>query len=516
MKICASIMMVVMAMSSTIAFAAPQMGQHTDTDNVYIEGNLTGTTFAGVNSVTIKLYDKSNSELKYFTEAAVDSDRSYKAKFKLNEDASSLGIDVRYNGENLNDTLEVAQVSGKGEMVEAKIVLLNERNSALSLDNYESEGMPTHDYGNYKDSNGNVKTHSYRSSESLTNAAEAKAMIYINNKYADNATYLGLIAFYDNNAKLINVTYMDERTVEFDTYSKEPFISENISIPEGALNVKGFVWENLYSMIPLSNTKTDKLDVVSLYVIGDSTYGCVLDDYSGNSFPRAGVGAYLPDYFNTDYVNVINRSVSGMTTSSFLAENAQGNSNWLTVKNGMKKGDYLLITLGINDYPNKDIYKNNLDEMIKCAQEMGVNVIIGTAVGIWSTGGDKISESGVSAWEKPIFEELKKKYPFVDILDISGAMAAKAVLDTDIIADGTLTQGEVQTRICRKYHLDSNYFTEDWGLTAEEIIANSGYNKETGKVQDSLHLNAYGANQYAKLIAELLADTSIELKHYLR
>jgi lysophospholipase L1-like esterase len=99
-----------------------------------------------------------------------------------------------------------------------------------------------------------------------------------------------------------------------------------------------------------ANEKVEKADPVTvvastngtkLYVVGDSTLSAFNDPYF---YPRYGYGTKLQDYLDPAKIEVINLAMSGRSSLSFLAE-----TNYQTLKNNIKEGDYLLIGFGHND-----------------------------------------------------------------------------------------------------------------------------------------------------------------------
>jgi lysophospholipase L1-like esterase len=99
-----------------------------------------------------------------------------------------------------------------------------------------------------------------------------------------------------------------------------------------------------------ANEKVEKVDAVTtvastkgtkLYVVGDSTLSSFNDPYF---YPRYGYGTKLQDYLDPSKIEVINLAMSGRSSLSFLSE-----ANYQTLKNSIKKGDYLLIGFGHND-----------------------------------------------------------------------------------------------------------------------------------------------------------------------
>lgn len=121
----------------------------------------------------------------------------------------------------------------------------------------------------------------------------------------------------------------------------------------------------------------------TIYVIGDSTASVYGDD----RYPRKGWAQMLEQYF--DGVEVVDLALSGRSSMSFKQE-----ANYTTLKNSLKKGDYLIIQFGHNDdkadaYTDPDFnlsrfdegsYQASMLEYVELAWEKGAHPIIATSI----------------------------------------------------------------------------------------------------------------------------------------
>ncbi len=491
------------------AMASAGVSQHTN-GNVYIEGNVTGYNKGVVDSVTLKLSDNKTNKIVYFDELEVEKDKSYRTKFKLNGDASDLAVSIMYNGASLNDSLEVAKVDGISGMVSARAVLVNQSGRVLELSDTDK---PVHEYGtySYKGDSGTVKIPcSYTSAIPYEDNTAAGVKVYINNKYGDDVDYTVMLAYYDENGKMISVNEMDNSKADFSAYNDEAVITKMTDIPQNAASVKAYVWYNGYSMIPFNNTANDKLESKTLYLVGDSTFA----KWQNNSYPMAGVGMFIPDYFNTKYLTVDNRSVSGWTAKSFFTS-----GSWNKIMAALKPGDYVFITVGINDFGSysKEDYQGYLETMILDAESKGATVLLGTAVGMMATqvnGYGVPLETGTAIVERPIFENLKKLHPQIEIIDLAAEAVNRAAKNTEIVGDGTLTDQQVMQNVLKMYHLSSQYMGE-WGLNEQALASHNNSYLKNG-TYDDCHLNLRGADTYASIFADLINASDLDLKDYLR
>ena len=94
--------------------------------------------------------------------------------------------------------------------------------------------------------------------------------------------------------------------------------------------------ENVAAITEIENPKGKKI-----FVVGDSTLSSFSDAYY---MPRYGYGTRLQDYLDSKKVEVINLAMSGRSSKSFTTE-----ANYQTLKNNIKKGDFLIIGFGHND-----------------------------------------------------------------------------------------------------------------------------------------------------------------------
>jgi len=86
----------------------------------------------------------------------------------------------------------------------------------------------------------------------------------------------------------------------------------------------------------LSNSGT----VRKLIFIGDSTASI----YAMNRYPRTGWAQILQSFFNSDYIQVVDKARSGSSSVSFYSQN-----DWFSVRPIINEGDFVFIQFGIND-----------------------------------------------------------------------------------------------------------------------------------------------------------------------
>ncbi len=245
----------------------------------------------------------------------------------------------------------------------------------------------------------------------------------------------------------------------------------------------------------------------TVFLVGDSTvceYTAVKEKAS-YYYMRNGYGMQLGNYLN-DKVTIRNLALSGRSSKSFLSE-----TNYTTLKNEIKAGDYLIIGFGHNDekfeearYTDPTLgtteptsFKYHLYEYyIKVAQEAGAIPILCTPIvrrvagGTYS--GSNIHQTTSNAtyaggdYSKCIIELGQEKN--VDVVDLT-----------------TLTK---------------NYLTGMAPGESAMLFAWKNPGSElftTSQSMDNTHINAYGAQVVARLfIEELNATTNNSLRGYIK
>jgi lysophospholipase L1-like esterase len=88
-----------------------------------------------------------------------------------------------------------------------------------------------------------------------------------------------------------------------------------------------------------------------LYIVGDSTASI----YALSLYPRTGWAQILQNFFITDSVIVADSAVSGRSSKSFYDE-----GRWTSIKNSLRKGDYVIIQFGHNDEKTDDAARGTL------------------------------------------------------------------------------------------------------------------------------------------------------------
>ena len=235
-----------------------------------------------------------------------------------------------------------------------------------------------------------------------------------------------------------------------------------IPVTDGQLNIyagSGVGTEFSLSVIEIEQTSTGTTTKPTIWVGGDSTAASC---YNVPEDAVHGWGQYLPEYVDGRKYDVRNISASGITSSDL------NKALFGTIEHYGKKGDILLLSVGINDYtkaysanpaaPDPTSYIANMTDMVQRAKAKGMTVYLVKQHG-------QINDTG----KYP----LPKSRWFNDAIDEIAETEQAAVMD--------LFTPWLELSLENKYFEMEEYYTDD-----------------------SLHLNADGADKMAEMVSELL------------
>lgn len=244
------------------------------------------------------------------------------------------------------------------------------------------------------------------------------------------------------------------------------------------------------------------LTEATLFLVGDSTVCSFEDAYY---YPRYGYGTQI-DGFMDSKLTIKNLALSGRSSKSFLTEN-----NYTTLKNQIKKGDYLVIGFGHNDekfddatrftnasLPTSDAnsFKYSLYEYYcKLAIEKEATPILCTPIvrldssnNYTGTSGHNYTDSGIGNYSEAIRELGQEKE--IAVVDLTSATKTEYE---------TLGYDEAIY-----YHAMTKATSTDSGVTLTADLTSV----------DKTHINIYGAKFVAYSFAKLLLQTDSSLKNY--
>ncbi len=304
-------------------------------------------------------------------------------------------------------------------------------------------------------------------------------------------------------------------------------LNKKIEVKSDADKTKLFLYdgENLVASQTISEYTAESAEKPTVFLVSDSV--CV--EYKGdNHYPQQGWG--LPFKSLLKGVNVVNCSAGGYSTATFMVYDryakAYGNKYaWnsdVVVKNAngdttsatpilpqIKKGDFVIVSLGINDGWSIDrtedelgqttaaTYKKHLKQMIDDTRAKGAQIILVTPTtnGRYKTGTNEYAEN--YSGRASLMIEVANENDVI-CLPLGEKMAEKY---------NTMTESEV-----KKNHMVFDVIKDQ--LKVDPTLHNNSYVKQNK--DDTTHLSETGANFVANLIIELLKQTDSKLNAYVR
>ena len=223
----------------------------------------------------------------------------------------------------------------------------------------------------------------------------------------------------------------------------------------------------------------------TIYGIGDST---MANKIKPDENPERGWGQLFP-MFLTDDIKFDNRAVNGRSTRSFINEKL-----WDAVYKQLKKGDYVFIQFGHNDQKEKDslrytnphtAYRHNLIRFITETREKGATHILFSSVARrnFNEKGVLISTHGEYTLEARLVAQ-EYNVQFIDMEYFS-----------------ELVEQSYGPEKSKQLHLH---------FKAGEIP----YYKEDKA--DDTHFSVKGATEMAKIVAEELKKTKLDIIKYIK
>ena len=276
--------------------------------------------------------------------------------------------------------------------------------------------------------------------------------------------------------------------------------SASVSGSAGA-SASASVWSNereAYSWTPataMKNGDNDGTQNTTVYLVGDST----VCEYSmtkerSRYYPRNGYGMWFDDFLS-DKVTVNNLALSGRSSKSFLKE-----SNYKTLTDNIKAGDYLVIGFGHNDEKMTDGFYTN-------------------------PAGQVVHEDSFKYHLYNYYVKVALDAGATPILCTPIIRIAKNYKDSHfhITANGTYEGGDYPKAIRELGSefgvtvIDMTKITKDFFTAMEYADACEYYARLDMKLNnvDTTHINSYGAATLAYKFMLALKDTDNTLKYYI-
>lgn len=273
----------------------------------------------------------------------------------------------------------------------------------------------------------------------------------------------------------------------------------------GADTVKVMLWNAIDGLKPISEPVIVDNTIplpTTVHLLGDSL--CV--NYGTGSYPQQGWGYYIGNYLH-ETATVINHAQGGRTAETFYHD------RWAGIKHNVKKGDYVFIAFGLNDFyraptydtdsTKEEVYHKYLDLLCKEAREAGAEVVFTTITPNNPKTGKLASQENLTKWSGYIKEVAAQNNAVC--LDIN------AVLRKIYFYDEALGR-ETEEKGVESYN---QYFLSPAAMERfKEYPISDDMKNKAETYGDWTHVNEDGANLIAGVIAEELSKSESPLARY--
>lgn len=355
----------------------------------------------------------------------------------------------------------------------------------------------------------------------LSNSDGDVVMEPVDNGYVSHIVYTDGIPNKTGNEILIAAVYdKDEQyIISSKTYSLKEYSSEVgeqtiLRLPASDLKtkdnciVKVFAFDGVDTIRPLLyNPFTYENTIVNrptVYVAGDSTASNYTQTGSNNRSPQVGWAQVFQDYFkNTDAV-ISNLALSGRSSKSFRTE-----TEYKTIINNIKSGDYFIVQFGHNDSKNDDptrytdpsgdrftdgSFKNSLMYYVNAALDKGAHPILTTSV-----SRRRLSDAGLEAYvnaTRELGQELG--LPVIDLY-----AKTNSYINNIQVENGNIDKSKDLYLFVNPH--DSRFVD----LTVMDFKNSSLYENGNASNGDNTHLNYFGA----RMISQWACDELERIGH---
>ena len=420
--------------------------------------------------------------------------------------------------------------------------------SALAGKTFESDAELQKEYIRLCEANLEIDAYSVEISNTTSNGNTLfnvnsgdtfNTAVHFKNNTDENMNVTVINAIYGSDNSLIDISKSEQTTAAKKDVS-DMTVSTTVSEDSGASYIKQFVFDTLSSLkpyckygiihcVPADYTPT-------LYLVGDSLCQNYATDVPDEStvktvYPYQGWGYYMNKFM--DGITVDNRARSGWTTESYVHPAAGGESDsqlyyrWDSFKKQIKPGDYVLVSLGINDSGSGNVSEERYVENLKIMYDDTVNA---GATPLYSTptiyGGTDGSTDG---WDYSILNGWGKRGEVCRVFaESNGAVCVpfgKTLSETyeqmyqDYMTkygnnptDEQISEGRDYVR--HYFHIfqsDLKSGRFGYAFTNEQIQNHVG---GVRKGDDAVHMNYIGAEKLAEIMCSLIKDSNCSLSEY--
>lgn len=532
-KLSCFVLGIMIVLSSVSCFAADAT-VHEIQNNVFVEGKIEEINPEN-NMLTLTI--KKDDKIMYIGEYEL-ADVEYAIKFKCEGNLKDAVLKVKYADEDV--TSSVVKATATSQIMEADVFVTdaNDKSFDLVIDKTPAKvSYPEKTVGG-----ATLEAREYVSVYAPVERSGLKAVVNLKNKFAFEDKVAVMVAAYDENNKLLDCK-IENVDVEYGFNGENQVVETTvIDVPEGTASAKAFCWSSTSNLIPYGNEADGNLPKVDIFCIGDS----FCQDYKDRTwYPESGWGTHLKDYFNQDYITVTNYGTSGGWAQAIMSNTqdpvyqaniAEGKNptsgmhgwnDWADMLKDPKfsEGDYIIVSLGLNDTgkpgPNgisaADWYAMGIEDMVKSAKEHNANLILCSGMLRANMKHPATTQVLVDRTE-----EIAKKYG-LPYLAVSDAQAKQYSEEFGYDLTKSYTAEEEETylaQIYSKYYLDrdalKNPNHEFYLSDAERANHQQSTMYDSHATGRNSHPNLRGADNMARLIAELLKDTNSDLRFYVK
>lgn len=225
--------------------------------------------------------------------------------------------------------------------------------------------------------------------------------------------------------------------------------------------------------------------ITTSYIIGDSTAA----NKESRTFPETGWGMAFAEMFNRQ-VKVDNRALNGRSTKSFKRDVGKDGSftdHWKPIFENLRQGDYVFIQFGHND---EKINKPNVGTSLEEFEQNLIFYINQTR-----------EKGGIPILLTPI---ARRKFENGELIKTHGeypAIVRKVATHTQT---SWIDMEDETTKLLKSYG--------DEGSKQLFLYVDSGDNHYPHGKKDDTHLNTFGANEVARLVAKGMRELQLPIQ----
>lgn len=357
---------------------------------------------------------------------------------------------------------------------------------------------------------------------------ELESRVQIRNNSSSDMSFASITALYKDNT-LICADLASDVASENETIT----LSSTINVTDYAsTTVKTFLMQGLDTLKPYGSPdvlkgKTDTEDY-TVFLIGDS----VCQSYGEESYPLQGWGYFMQDKFDSHAV-VKNYAVSGWATSQYLEQWEVSQSYnkylWRNVLPQIKEGDYVIVSLGINDNSSngygttKKQFIENLKRIASDAMKKGAEVIFVTpTIATGPEGGNSFGNSWGNRGEYVRQAASESGLYCIDLGEYCTEFYTSLMHEYNSEAGLAPDDSYGYNKVCYRFNIFRTNLLQPeseggFGYTEETIENCLVYHvRKNGRGYDGTHMNVRGAEEIAGIICEFLKKSGLPIANNLK